>query len=251
MGETDLLGLRGKVAVVTGGSRGIGQACAQVLAAQGAKLVLMGRTDSEHLRSVCDAVGGEVSVMPVVCDSAQPAQIRRAYQQIRSEFGRVDVLVNNAGILEDALIGMITEETIDHTLAVNTAGPILHLQAAARLMRKSGGSIINLSSIIGRVGNTGQVVYGASKAAVIGVTLSAAKELAPKGIRVNAIAPGFISTDMTAALPADKYAERVASIKMGRVGTAEDVARAVLFLASDLSGYVTGQVIGVDGGMLI
>lgn len=251
MGEEDLLDLHGKVAVITGGSRGIGKASARLLAVQGVNLVLMGRTDSQQLRDACDEFRSDVSVLPIVCDSAQPVQIREAYRLARSEFGRVDVLVNNAGILDDALLGMISEDMIAQTLSVNTVSPILHMQAAARLMRKSGGSIINVSSIIGRVGNTGQVVYSASKAAVIGMTLSAAKELAPQGIRVNAVAPGFIGTDMTAALPADKYAERVASIKMGRVGTPEDVARVVLFLASGLSGYVTGQVIGVDGGMLI
>ena len=251
LGEDELLGLRGKVAVVTGGSRGIGRASAGLLASQGANLVLLGRTDSDQLRDACEAFQGDVSVLRIVCDSAEPNDIRQAYRLIRSEFGRVDVLVNNAGILEDALIGMITEDMVARTLSVNTAGPILHMQAAARLMRKAGGSIINVSSIIGRVGNTGQVVYSASKAAVVGMTLSAAKELAPQGIRVNAVAPGFISTDMTAALPPDKYEERVASIKMGRVGTPEDVARVVLFLASGLSRYVTGQVIGVDGGMLI
>lgn len=249
--EGSLVGLRGKVAVVTGGSRGIGRASARLLAAEGMSLAVLGRTDSSELREACEELAGDVQLLPVVCDSANPAQISDAYQKIRSEFGRVDVLVNNAGVLEDALLGMITADMIARIMDVNTVGPILHMQAAARLMRKCGGSIINVSSIIGRVGNTGQVVYGASKAAVIGMTLSAAKELAPQGIRVNAIAPGFIGTDMTAALSADKYTERVASIKMGRVGTAEDVARVVLFLAGDMSGYVTGQVVGVDGGMLI
>lgn len=251
MAEDSVLDLRGKVAVVTGGSRGIGRASARLLAAHGANIALLGRTDSEQLQAAGDELRDEVSVLPIVCDSAQPSQIQDAYKSVRSEFGRVDVLVNNAGILDDALLGMVTDEMIERTLAVNTGGPILHMQAAARLMRKTGGSIINVSSIVGRVGNTGQVVYGASKAAVIGMTLSAAKELAPQGIRVNAVAPGFIATDMTAALGPDKYAERVASIKMGRVGTAEDVAHVVLFLASGLSSYVTGQVVGVDGGMLI
>ena len=146
---------------------------------------------------------------------------------------------------------MISPELIGEVLAVNTVGPILHLQASARLMRKSGGSIVNVSSIIGRRGNAGQAVYAASKAAVIGLTFSAAKELARKNIRVNAIAPGFIETDMTAALPAEEFSEGRDSIAMGRLGTPEDVANTVLFLVSDLSTYVTGQVLGVDGGLLV
>ncbi len=202
----------------------------------------MGSVESTH----------RVRAMAVACDSSDPEQIREAYKEIRREFGGLDILVNNAGILDDALIGMISEESLNHTLAVNTAGPIHHLQAAARLMRKSkSASIINLASIIGRVGNSGQVAYGASKAAVIGFTYSAAKELAPQQIRVNAVAPGFIDTDMTRALDETKFAERVESVKMNRAGTPEDVAKTILFLASDLSAYVTGQVIGVDGGMLI
>ena len=251
MADEPLLSLRDQVAVVTGGSRGIGRASARLLAAHGAGVALLGRTDSDESRSARAELRSEGPVKTYACDSARPEEIRTTYRQIRAEFGRVDILVNNAGILDDALLGMVTEESIARTLDVNTVGPILHMQAAARLMRKTGGSIVNVSSIIGRVGNTGQVVYGASKAAVIGMTLSAAKELAPQGIRVNAVAPGFIETDMTSALPPEKYVERVASIKMGRVGTADDVARVVLFLASGLSQYVTGQVIGVDGGMLI
>jgi 3-oxoacyl-[acyl-carrier protein] reductase len=169
-----------------------------------------------------------------------------------SAFGRLDVLVNNAGVLKDALIGMVSDDVLEDTFRINTFGAIHHLQAASRLMQRSGGgSIINMTSIIGVVGNEGQIAYGSPKAALIGLTKSAAKELAPRGVRVNAVAPGFIDTDMSRSLPADKYADRVASIKMGRVGTPEDVADVVLFLASDLSRYVTGQVIGVDGGMVI
>lgn len=249
--DQSLLGLRGKVAVVTGGSRGIGAASARLLAQQGVNLAVLGRSDSDQLRAIVDELGGDVKVLGLACDSADPEQIRDTYRRVRAEFGRLDILVNNAGIMEGALLGMVTGDLIDRVFGINTAGPILHMQAAARLMRKTGGSIVNLSSIIGRVGNAGQVVYGASKAAVIGMTLSAAKELAPQGIRVNAVAPGFISTDMTAALLAESHDDQVAAIKMGRVGTAMDVARVVLFLASDLSGYVTGQVLGVDGGMLM
>lgn len=249
----DPLDLTGRVALVTGGTRGIGLASAQLLADHGASVVVVGRADTtqaENCAAELTAATGQ-ACLGLVADAGDPAAIRALYQTVRSEMGRLDILVNNAGILRDALIGMVDDELVDTTLAVNTAGPIHHLQAAARLMRKGGGSIINVSSIIGHRGNVGQLVYGASKAAVIGMTLSAAKELAPRGIRVNAIAPGFIDTDMTRALPPEKFQERVDSVAMGRAGTADDVAKAVLFLASDLAAYVTGQVLGVDGGMLI
>jgi 3-oxoacyl-[acyl-carrier protein] reductase len=141
---------------------------------------------------------------------------------------------------------------VNRTFEINTFGAIHHLQGAARLMKRKGsGSIINLTSIVGVNGNLGQIVYSSSKAALVGLTRSASKELAPAGIRVNAVAPGFIDTDMTQALPEDKYADRMSSIAMGRIGTPEDVARVIAFLADEDAAYVTGQIIGVDGGMLI
>ena len=171
---------------------------------------------------------------------------------IKKNVGQLDAVVNNAGILDDALLGMVNEKQVSHTLAVNTEAVIYHMQYASRLMMKQkSGSIVNVSSIIGRVGNAGQTVYGASKAAVIGATYSASKELAPYNIRVNAVAPGFIETAMTKQLSQEKYEQRLSEIKMGRIGTAEEVANVILFLASDYSSYVTGQVIGVDGGMVI
>lgn len=158
----------------------------------------------------------------------------------------------NAGVLEDALIGMVATEQINYVFKVNTFGVLYCSQYASRLMaRNGGGSIILVSSIIGTNGNTGQAVYGGSKAAVIGITKSLSKELANQNIRVNAIAPGFIDTDMARSLSEEKFKERITSIKMGRIGQPEEVANVALFLASDLSSYVTGQIIGVDGGMLI
>lgn len=173
-------------------------------------------------------------------------------QTVFKAFGRLDILVNNAGILRDGLIGMVPDVDIRETLGVNVIGTINCIQAGTRLLHRSGGgSIINLASIIGVRGNKGQIVYSASKGAVITTTLSAAKELAAKGIRVNAIAPGYVDTDMIKSVPPETHAQVLASIGMGRIGSPDDVANVALFLSSDLSCYVTGQVIGVDGGMLI
>ncbi len=246
--------LKDKVAFITGSTRGIGWAVARTFARHGASIILNGVSDQSRLDECVRQIRDEYNVecTGFLADVCEPASVKRCYMDIFKKHKRLDVLVNNAGVLQDALLGMIPDSAITRTIQINTVGPIYHLQEAARLMsRNKSGSIINISSIIGRVGNEGQAVYGASKAALIGLTLSAAKELAPKNIRVNAVAPGFIGTDMVKHLPPAKYEERVRSIKMGRVGEAQDVANAVLFLASDLSSYVTGQVLGVDGGMLI
>lgn len=244
------LDLTGRVGFVTGGTRGIGLVTARLLAAHGADLVIAGRGDASPMAAQIAAEHG-VRVIGMACDSRDTDQISGAYRTIRAEFGRLDFLVNNAGVMQGALLGMISPDLVEETLAVNTSGPILHLQAAARLMRRGGGSIVNLTSIMGVRGYPGQAVYSASKAAVIGLTVAAAKELASKGIRVNAVAPGLIATDMTAGLSAQEHEQRVAGIGLGREGEPQDVAKVVLFLVSDLSAYVTGQVIGVDGGMQI
>lgn len=246
--------LKEKIAFITGSTRGIGWAIAETFAREGAKVVLNGRSDEALLRTRAEDLERRfgTEVMTLFGDVAREENNSKFFQAIFARFKRLDILVNNAGILDDRLIGMISEESIATTFQVNTFATIRSLQSAARLMmRNKSGSIINLSSIIGTNGNVGQIVYGGSKAAVIGVTHSAAKELAPHQIRVNAIAPGYIATDMIRQIPPPKHEERVASIKMKRVGTPEDVANVALFLASDLSTYVTGQVIGVDGGMLI
>jgi 3-oxoacyl-[acyl-carrier protein] reductase len=246
--------LAGRVALVTGATRGIGWATARALAAAGAAIVLNGRSSREQLEARVAELRAEhgVPCSGALGDVSDAAVVKGWYQEIFRTHRRLDVLVNNAGVLEDALVGMIPEASIAHTLAVNVAGALHNLQGAARLMaRGGGGSIVNVSSIIGTHGNAGQTLYAASKAALLGMTRAAAKELAPSQVRVNAVAPGFIDTDMTRALPRKAYDERLAAIGMGRIGTPDDVARVVLFLASDLSGYVTGQVIGVDGGMLV
>ena len=249
-----MIDLSGKVAVVTGGSSGIGRAIANLFAQHGASLIVNGRENGESLDGAVEEISAaySVRVVGVAGDIGEASTSANIAREAFSRFKKLDIYGNNAGVLIDGLIGMVSENAIDETIAVNLKGVIHGTQAAARLMQRGGGgSIINLASIIGRFGNAGQLVYGASKAGVIGATLSAAKELAPKNIRVNAIAPGFIDTEMVRQLPSDKYAERLASISMKRIGTPEDVARAALFFASDLSSYVTGQVLGVDGGMLV
>jgi 3-oxoacyl-[acyl-carrier protein] reductase len=245
--------LEGKVALITGASRGIGRAISECFAKEGATLLLNGRNE-ESLQSFANELqerfGGRVET--VAFDVSDYEAIKRGYRKIFSLSKQLDILVNNAGVLDDALIGMVTHEQIEKTFGINTFGTLYMAQYASRMMQKrKQGSIINISSIVGVYGNEGQAVYSGSKSAVIGITRSLAKELAPSQIRVNAIAPGFIDTDMTLSLPKEKYQERMNSIKMGRIGKPEDVANTALFLASDLSEYVTGQVIGVDGGMLI
>ena len=243
--------LDGRIALVTGSTRGIGWSTAELLAERGATVVLSG-TDPDLLQeraaTLTERHGRPMGA--IRCDSAEPSDVRAAYQVIFTRYRRLDILVNNAGILGDALIGMISDEMLTHVFQVNTFGAIHHLQAAARLMKRHGsGSIVNVTSIFGITGNAGQTVYSSSKAALVGLTRSASKELAPAGIRVNAVAPGFMDTDMTRTLTAEKHAERAGSIAMGRVGTADDVARAIAFLSGDDASYITGQVLGVDGGM--
>ena len=245
--------LQGKRVVITGAGRGSGLASARQFAAQGAELWLNGR-DEEAITRMVEALGVEFGVpcIPLCFDVADPQAVKQAFQQLFGQTRQLDVLVNNAGVLDDALLGMVQQQQIERTFATNSYSTLYCSQYAARLMQRSGGgSIINMASIIGRVGNAGQAVYAGSKAAVIGITQSLAKELAASQIRVNPIAPGFIDTDMARSLPPAKFDERVASIALGRIGTPDEGANVALFLASDLSRYVTGQVIGVDGGMLI
>lgn len=246
--------LKDKIALITGATRGIGFATARVFAEQGAHVFITGRSMealAEAQASISSAVAG-ARISALVLDVTQPDSVRDAFQALFKETKRLDILVANAGVLDDALIGMVTTAQIDHVFGTNTYGVLYCAQYASRLMaRNKQGSIINLTSIMGLNGNVGQAVYAGSKAAVVGITKSLSKELAPQNIRVNAIAPGFIDTDFTQALEPNKFAERLSSIKMGRIGTPEEVANVAVFLGSDLSAYVTGQTIGVDGGMLI
>lgn len=247
--------IKGRVALVTGASRGIGRAVAERLAAHGVDLLINAREESRViLGELADSLAGRYGVRCLAygADVADSKAVSDMHRYLFKEFGRLDILINNAGILGDGLLGMISDDSIQRTLAVNVAGAINNLQMASRLMQRSGGgAVVSISSIIGLRGNPGQVVYGASKAAIVGMTLSAAKELGSRNIRVNAIAPGYIATDMIKHLDAETHAARLASIPAGRVGSAEEVADVALFLVSDLARYVTGQVIGVDGGMVI
>ncbi len=247
------LQLEGKIALVTGASRGIGAAIAAALAREGAKLALTAQR-AEDVTKIANELKNRHGTECLVHagDVADTAPVEDLYRKIFEHFGKLDILAANAGILGDGLLGMLQEKDIRRTLDTNILGTINHLQSAARLMRRQkSGSIIITSSIIGTAGNKGQTVYAASKAALIGATLSAAKELGADGIRVNALAPGVIETDMTKHLNDEIRAERLKNVALGRFGTPEDVADVALFLASDLARYVTGQVIGIDGGMVI
>jgi 3-oxoacyl-[acyl-carrier protein] reductase len=241
--------LEGRIALVTGASRGIGAAIARAFAAQGAALLLCAR--SEVVETVArDLDRPQHPARAMRGDIGEPNFARELITSVRKEHGRLDVLVNNAGILQEGRIGMIPVEQMREVLNVNIMSVMMLTQYAVRAMDPSRQpSVVNLTSIAATHGMVGVTAYAASKGAVVGYTRSSAKELAPKGIRVNAIAPGFIDTDMVRGMPADLYQQRLGTIAMGRIGTPEDVANVALFLASDLSRYVTGQVIGVDGGM--
>lgn len=245
--------LKGKAALVTGGSRGIGRAVCLELARRGACVAVNyagNAAAAEETVESCKAMG--VDAFSVQADVADAAACDAMVKEVLSRFGRLDILVNNAGITRDGLMPMLKDADWDAVLDANLKGAFHCMRAAYRpMMKQKYGRVVNLSSIVGLRGNAGQANYAASKAGLIGLTKSMAKELAGRNVTVNAVAPGFIDTDMTAALPEKARESMLASIPMGRVGQGEDVAKAVAFFAGDGAGYVTGQVLCVDGGMAV
>jgi 3-oxoacyl-[acyl-carrier protein] reductase len=245
--------LDNKVAVVTGGFRGIGRALGVVLSRAGAHVVAADVIDEavgKETLAAFEQAGGKGELLR--CDVTDSAAVDEAFGAVHKRLGRLDILINNAGIARDQLLLRVSDEDIQRTFAVNLTGAIFCARAAIRpMMRARHGRIINMASVVAELGNPGQAVYGASKAALIGLTKTLAREYASRGVTVNAVAPGFIDTDMTRNLPEEAKRSMLAQIPLGRVGSPEDVAAAVLFLCSDEAGYVTGQVLRVNGGMYV
>jgi 3-oxoacyl-[acyl-carrier protein] reductase len=243
--------LAGQVAVVTGGSRGIGRAIAQRLAALQAHVIINYLTNeraAEETRTSIEAVGGQVTLRRF--DVADARGTEQAFNSMLDEHGRIDILVNNAGVTRDTLVLRMKEEDWQHVLQINLSGMYHCAKAAIRpMIRQRSGRIVNITSVIGMIGNAGQVNYAAAKAGAIGLTKSLAREVASRGITVNAVAPGFIETDMTQGLSAEAKGEILRQIPLGRWGTPQDVAHCVSFLVSSGARYITGQVIQVNGGL--
>ena len=245
--------LDGKCALVTGASRGIGRAVSLKLASEGAKVALNfagNEAAANEVRQEIEAMGGQAIL--VKADVADEAAVQDMVQKTADAFGRIDILVNNAGITRDGLLARMKEEDWDAVLSTNLKGVFLTTKAVAKLMMKQrAGRIVNMASVVGVSGNAGQANYSAAKAGVIGFTKTIARELASRGVTANAVAPGYIATDMTSVLSDKAKEAALTGIPLGRMGTPEDVAAAVLFLVSDQSSYITGQVLHVDGGMVM
>ncbi|MER7366987.1 3-oxoacyl-ACP reductase FabG [Nonomuraea wenchangensis] len=241
----------GRTAIVTGAARGIGLEIARLLREHGARVVLADR-DAGEAAAAAAGLGDEGSVWSRGCDVTDEAQVDALVTETVERFGGLDILVNNAGITRDASLKKMTTQDFDAVIGVHLRGTWLGVRAAAAVMREAGtGSIINISSLSGKSGNPGQTNYSAAKAGIVGLTKAAAKELAHRGVRVNAVQPGLIRTAMTEAMPPDVFAAREADIPMKRAGEPREVAGAVLFLASDLASYMTGAVLEVGGGRLM
>lgn len=245
--------LKGKTALITGSTRGIGAAIATLFASEGANLILLARNLEQLEQQKKELEQNQViSVAVYDADVADAEQVKEVFAEITREKKEIDIVVNNAGQMLDASLLTLKPEVMRKNVEVNLYGTFYITQAAIKaLIRRRGGSVINLSSIVGVNGSAGQSAYAAAKSGIIGFTKSLSKELAPLNIRVNAIAPGFIDTELVAGLSAQAREKTLANIGMRRAGKPEDVAKVALFLASELSGYVTGQVIGVDGGMTL
>ncbi|MCC7053814.1 MAG: 3-oxoacyl-[acyl-carrier-protein] reductase [Gemmatimonadaceae bacterium] len=241
--------LSGKVALVTGSTRGIGRAIAETLAGAGARVAVVGR-DLPRAEAAAAEIGH--GARGFACDVSEVAQVTALVADVEAAFGTLDILVNNAGLTKDNVIMRLKDEDWDAVLDANLRGAFASIRAASRgMMKRRSGRIINISSVVGVIGNRGQANYAASKAGLIGLTKSVAKELASRNILCNAVAPGFIATDMTAALGDDQRKALEGQIPLERLGSPADIASAVAFLASDHAAYITGQVLVVDGGMVM
>ena len=244
--------LSGRIALVTGASQGIGRACAVALAGAGATVVLAARNESKlaEVQAEIEAAGGKAAAFAL--DVASEESIKTAAKAILEKYGKVEILVNNAGITRDGLMMSMKRTDWDDVLATNLTGAFLLTQAVLRPMIKNRwGRIINISSVVGRTGQAGQVNYAATKAGLLGMTRSLAREVASRGITVNAVAPGYIETPMTSVLNEKQRSDMMTTIPLGRAGTDADIAHAVLYLASEGAGYVTGHVLDVNGGMFM
>jgi 3-oxoacyl-[acyl-carrier protein] reductase len=248
-----MMELEGRTALVTGASRGIGRAIAIYLAELGAQVAVNYSSSEQRAIEVVEAIRGKGGrAIAIKADVSNPQEVEAMFEKVLNEFGDLHILVNNAGITRDALLIRMKQEDWDAVLDTNLKGVYNCSKAAARIMiKKRRGKIINISSVVGVAGNAGQSNYAAAKAGVIGFSKAIARELAPRNIQVNVVAPGFIETDMTAALPESIRQEMLKQIPLGRYGDPMDVAYVVGFLASDKSRYITGQVIHVDGGMIM
>jgi 3-oxoacyl-[acyl-carrier protein] reductase len=242
--------LAGRVAIVTGGTRGIGLAIARVLAEDGASVVVSGRDGGRAAAAAKDLESAGASALAIAADVARREDVERVVDAARERFGRIDVLVNNAGVTRDQLLARMKDEDWDQVLDTNLRGVFLMCRAVGKvMMRQKGGRIINVSSAAGAMGNAGQVNYSAAKAGVIGLTKAAARELAHWNILINAVAPGLIETDMTAGLSREVREALIGQVPLKRAGAAQEVAEVVRFLAGDGASYITGQVIHVNGGL--
>ena len=241
--------LTGRTALVTGSTRGIGRAIAEALAGAGARVAVVGR-DAGRAQEVASAIGRDAAGF--ACDVTDTASVTALVESVEKAFGQIDILVNNAGLTRDNILFRLKDEDWDLVLDANLRGAFVAIRAASRgMMKRRWGRIINIASVVGIIGNKGQANYAASKAGLIGLTKSVAKELASRNILINAVAPGFIETDMTAAMTPEARATLSGQIPLERLGTTNDVAAMVAFLASDLASYITGQVLVVDGGLVM
>lgn len=241
--------LKDRVILITGASRGIGRAAAIECGKRGATVIVNYNEHRQSAEEVVEIINKTGRALAIKADVRERTEVKSIFKTIRKEYGRLDVLVNNAGVIRNSLLLMTSMDDFDYVVDTNLRGSFICMQLAAKMMMKEErGKIINISSIVGRYGNDGQIAYAASKAGVIGMTLAAARELGQFGITVNVVAPGFIDTDMISNVPTDIREKLINSISLQqRLGTPADVANVIVFLSSDLSDYVSGQVIGVDG----